>query len=136
MLYSNDKVSHVYQPNDSSIVATFSENYNFVADAAEATRLAISLLDSLNERICWILDFQHTVFAEGLSISLDEVIVASNAANAGVWHHPNVRQVVFVTDNEILKLIAQGLNSEAFGNLNVQVFSSLDDALGYARSLN
>jgi hypothetical protein len=130
----NNKVKIVYQPNDSSIVLTFTPQYNFVTDAAEANVLAKQMLDSIDEQIYWVLDFSRVIFPEKLPVSLDEVIFATNSANAEVWHHRNIGQVVFVADNQILRAVAEGLNSSSFGNLNVKVFAKLDDALVYARS--
>jgi hypothetical protein len=130
----NDKVKFVYRPNDASVVVMFMPSHNFATDAPATNALARQMLDSVDEPIYWILDFTRVIFPEKLSMTLEEGIFATNLANVEVWHHRNIRQVVFVADNEIMRAAAEGLNSPSFGNLNVKVFAKLDDALAYARS--
>lgn len=70
----------------------------------------------------------------GDELTLDEIVFGANRIARGensLWHHPNIKQVILVTDNNTLRLSAKGMASQTFGNLIVPVFVSLDEALAY-----
>ncbi len=52
-----------------------------------------------------------------------------------IFHHPNVGRLIFVTQSELVELGAKTLDSPIYGNLSIPVFSTLDQAMHYARSL-
>jgi hypothetical protein len=135
MFYYNENTYHIHHPNDASVVVTLAKNYDLMTDKTEANWYAGQLLESLNRRIYWIVDFRNMVFEDNPSVvRLLELTIAFSSANASIWHHPNVRQVIFVTDHDVPKLMAEQLKREDFGYLNVRVCSKLADAFAYARS--
>jgi hypothetical protein len=46
--------------------------------------------------------------------------------------HPNVKETLLLIDSEMMRLAAQGFGSDAFGNVPMKVFTSMDEALDYA----
>lgn len=68
--------------------------------------------------------------------SMDELVRTANAVALGrrpVFQHPNIREVLIVTQHGLVKLAAKGLSSDLFGRVPVKVFESVDDAFAYAR---
>jgi hypothetical protein len=47
--------------------------------------------------------------------------------------HPLMKEFLVVTNVKLVELAAKGLSSDIFGNVAVQVFETLEDALAYAR---
>jgi hypothetical protein len=127
-----EKVSFKKLPGEPIVVVTLSREYDFIADADEGAQAAMAVLDGSNQPVFWIVDFHITPDQEH-SLSLDQLLVSSNSVTE-LWSDPRIRQVLIVTSDEVLRLAAQGMTSEAFGNLSIALFASLDEALAYARS--
>ncbi|MBN1310910.1 MAG: hypothetical protein JXB30_05765 [Anaerolineae bacterium] len=89
----------------------------------------VAVLDTVSEPVFLILDLGD------IKISLDHLI-SSTHRTVGIdkfLTHPNVREILDVTTNPMLKLAAKGLASKAFGNIKAQIFDTVEDALAYAR---
>lgn len=134
MSYQNESFSIQQLPGEPIIIVSILEKYDFSADPEEANKLILPFLNSLECPVFWIVDFQP-FFGSGKSISLDPLIFASNKS-LEAFRHPNIRQTLFVPNNQLMELVAQGFNSQAFGNLTIKVFATLDDALVFARAGN
>ncbi len=75
--------------------------------------------------------------ALNISMTIDEVISTANLAARGVgsvFHHPNFREFIFITRNQLLQLAVEGLNSKLFGNVPTKVFETEEEAFAYARA--
>ncbi len=90
-----------------------------------------AILDVANEPLILI------TCAESIRLTLDDIIsTASFAAGKSnsLLHHTNLQEFVFVTGVRVLQMAAAGLGSEAFGNVPIKVFGTIEEALDYARS--
>jgi hypothetical protein len=71
--------------------------------------------------------------------SIEAIIEAANMARSSeskkLTHHPNLLKSVTITSSKVGHLAIKGLNSAAFGHLDIPVFETLDAALDYARAL-
>ncbi|NDJ77086.1 MAG: hypothetical protein GYB65_12595, partial [Chloroflexi bacterium] len=56
---------------------------------------------------------------------------AAGRGAEALFLHPNVREVVFATASEMVAAGAKGMNSEAYGFIDIKVFHALDEALAY-----
>ena len=52
-----------------------------------------------------------------------------------IFHHPNILGVIYVTQSALSTLGAKGMKSDSFGNLDIKVFGTLDEALAHVRAL-
>jgi hypothetical protein len=89
-------------------------------------------LDSLDEPVYFIND------TSAVDFDLATVIEGSNLVARGenpIFHHPNIRSVIYVTQSDLGALAAKGMDSNAFGNVDVKIFRTLDEALAYVREL-
>ncbi len=72
------------------------------------------------------------------TFDLSSVIAGANLTARGnnpIFHHPNVRSVIYVTKSNLTALAAKGMDSDVFGNLNISVFGTLEEALTHVRAL-
>jgi len=90
----------------------------------------IAVLDAVSEPVFLILDMgnirislEHLVSSTSRAIRVDQFLT-----------HPNVREILDVTTNPMLRLAAKGMESKVFGRLKAQVFDTVEEALEYARS--
>jgi hypothetical protein len=88
----------------------------------------LSMLDAAPEPVYWIVDARNS------SLKVDEIILGASLVARGehpLYHHRNIRQVIYVTSSQIMKLAAEGLSADAFGNVNIKLFDDLDQAMEY-----
>ncbi len=88
------------------------------------------VLDSLDRPVFYILDLTDVKFG------VNDVVSGANQGSRGedpVWHHDNIRGFVVVSKSQLVQMAARGLNSLPFGNIDSQVFETLDEALAYCR---
>jgi hypothetical protein len=118
--------------NEPIVIVTLSEDYDFATEAAAGVQENLAFLDSLDEPVYYVTD------TSAVDFDLGAVIEGSNLAARGtnpLFHHPNIRSVIYVTQSILSALAAKGMGSDAFGNLNIKVFGTLDEALAHVRTL-
>ncbi len=119
-------------PGEPILVHTTFEGWSMADDLPASIDQAMEHLDAADEPLYYISDL-----SSGLRLSLQDVILGANWTARGgnaVFHHPNLREMLVVTDTRLIELAARGLDSEAFGNVPVSVFGTLEEALEYARN--
>lgn len=73
-----------------------------------------------------------------IKLTVGDLIVAANNGSRGerpLWRHPNSRGIYFISEDRTIKMAAAGMNSPAFGNMTVKVFSTLEEALADINSV-
>jgi hypothetical protein len=112
------------------LLVTIQEGFSLEA-FNELMNQARQILDEQPSPIFHVTDFRES------NIPLDEMLVGASEVSRGEaspFTHPNIRENIFITTSDYLKLVAEGMNSEPFGNLKISVFTSLDETLEYVRS--
>lgn len=118
-------------PGEPIILYTMLEQYTLSQDMPNADTETQAILNGSSEPMFLIVDVTR------LSLSLNDVIQGATQAARGeqpLFHHPNVREVVVVATSGIAKLASKGLNTATFGNVNISVSGTVDEALAYVRS--
>ena len=118
-------------PDEPILIVTYLEGFNIAEQIPQSFKDTMAVLDQVKEPVFYIVDLTQ------LSLSLDDVITTSSLGARGdqpLWHHPMIREMIFVSPSTLVKLTAQGLDSPAFGNLKARIFQTRDEALGYARA--
>ena len=120
---------HIQKLSDMPVVfATWYEGFQYAEHGQQYLHDIHELFDSQDAPVFYVLDMSqlHSISFEGMA----------NAANSGTHgvsatlHHPMNRGTLFVSDLPIIKAAAKGLNSAVYGNVFVQVFATLNEALG------
>ncbi|NDJ77922.1 MAG: hypothetical protein GYB65_16860 [Chloroflexi bacterium] len=111
------------------IVLTVQKDYDVQRDMPTSRVDLVRILDTLDEPVFYVLDLSR------LTVSFDDIMqgAALGARGEGAsWHHPKLRDILWVTDEQVIKVAVEGLKSDAFGHLNIKLFGSVDDAVDYA----
>jgi hypothetical protein len=117
--------------NEPIVVVTLPKDYDLAAELPVQLPKYISMLDAAPEPVYWIVDARNS------SLGVEEIITGASLVASGkhpLYHHPNIRQVIYVTSSRIMKLAAEGLQSESFGHIAIKLFDDLDEALKYTRA--
>jgi len=117
-------------PNEPVVVVTLPKVYNLAAELPVLMPQYMELLNSSKTTLFWIVDARES------SLSVDEIVTGASLVARGehpLYRHPNIRQVIYVTTSEIMKLAITGMQTEAFGKLQIKLFDDLDEALAYTR---
>lgn len=118
-------------PDEPILLCTFHQDFDMIGSLTLLSDQCNEALDAASEPLYMISDTLAYTF------SVTALIAGANAATKGIkppFFHPNVRKVVWVTDSRLLELGARGMNSPAFGNIDIEVFHTLEEALEYCRS--
>ncbi len=118
-------------PNEPIALQTFSPDYHLVEELPKNVPGLLKFLDQLTEPVFWVVDISavHGVSIEDLLTGTELVAKGKNA----LYHHRNVREVLYVSTSKMISMAAAGLANEKFGNLKVRVFETREAALQYAR---
>ncbi|NDJ55218.1 MAG: hypothetical protein GYB68_19270 [Chloroflexi bacterium] len=120
---------HIEQvPGEPIFILELHEDF-CISDQIQSDEVSRTILDAQEEPAFFIVDLRHMP-----PLTLDDLIRAANQgarSETPVWHHPKLRQLIFASELPIIRLAAQGLNSAPFGNLSVEVFETVDEALAY-----
>lgn len=113
------------------LYCSFHHDFDFDNEISKLIDQSNAALDAVPEPVYLIADTLAYQF------SISDVITGASLTTRGEkppFFHPNVRKVIWVLDSKLMELTAKGLNSPAFGNLEIEVFSTLEEALDYCRS--
>lgn len=119
-------------PGEPIILGTLLDTFSYQDDVPTYLVELNDLLDAATKPTIYISDL-----SDAPSLSVDELIHAGNVTSRGanaVFHHPNLKMVLAITDSKLIQLGAKGLNSAPFGFIEVHAFGTLQEALDFARS--
>jgi len=111
------------------LIVTVLPGFRLKRDMPESDRLTREILDAEGP-LFNVLDLSQARLA--LSDVIDGANMGSRSSEP-IWKDPRIRQTLLVTTSRVIEMAAAGMNSPAFGNLNVGVFPTLDDALQFVR---
>ncbi len=118
-------------PGEPLVVCQGFSEYSWKADFVPMADEVAALLNELDQPVFLIIDMT------AMAADLADVIFSTNYAARSTnqfLHHPNMREFLAITTNKLISMAVQGMNTPTFGNVPVQIFSTLDDAMRYARS--
>lgn len=101
------------------------------SEIAHSNKASYEAIDNAPYDKVYLLDIFN------FKITIDEIVAGANRVARGeksLWHHPKLKQVIILTQDETLRLAAAGMASKAFGNLSVPVFATVDEAMEYIRA--
>ena len=124
--------SLVMLPGEPIVIITLTPEFDVAHDTPQVVTAFHEAMNATAEDVALIADFRA---AKG-QLSLENVVKGANLATkggAGLFTHPQVARVIFVASSAIMKMAARGLSSAAFGRVNAQAASTVDEALMMAR---
>ena len=117
-------------PDEPIVIITLSEDYDLKSDLPKTLPRYLKELSTFKEPVFWVVD------ASVAPITVNDLIVGTEMVARGehpLYKHPNIRQVVYVTTSDLLKLAAEGMGSEKFDKIAIKLCDDLDAALAFCR---
>ncbi|NDJ75069.1 MAG: hypothetical protein GYB65_02325 [Chloroflexi bacterium] len=121
-------------PNEPIVIVTMTAEFDTQRDLSPGNPKAYNYFeanpDGITAPVFFINDFSAA------TLTLEDLIfgatVTSRSAKS-VYHHPLVREVIMIPSSDLHKAAAEGLRSDVFGNVALQIIDTLEEALAYAR---
>ncbi len=126
MSYTIERLSHL-----PVLLAVWQVDFEYMRDGKAFATAVHDALDQQTSPVFYMLDISPARL-----MTLEEIVKASNNAARGAdpnFHHAKTRAVLVVSDEEINEVIVKGLQTPAFGNVNIQLFKTREAAFGYVR---
>ncbi len=114
------------------IVISYEDHFLFSEHGADLAKDLLQTLDEQEEPLYFIN--QNPLSKMG---SFNELLQAVNSVTRGerpLLKHPNLKKPIWITTSRLAVTVAAGLNTVTFGNVEVLVFSTLDEALSWVRA--
>jgi hypothetical protein len=114
------------------IILIYVDPYDFSRERAQDfERELTGLLDSQPDPV-----FVVNIMPPDYHISVNDLLDATKLiqAQSHIYHHAKIKGLAAVSTDDTLKMAYEGLSNTVFGNILVTAFSSLEDALDFARS--
>ncbi len=119
-------------PGSPVVIGTWYDGFKFVEHGAQYAQEANAFLDEQQVPVFYIIDMSQLI-----TISLEGIMeVAHTGANVltSSHRHPMNRETILVSNKSIVKLAVKGMSSAAFGNMNIRLFETLEEALKYIKN--
>jgi hypothetical protein len=114
------------------LLLSLSSDFNIATDMEAANIEAFGVLEAGPDDMIVISDSREVQF-KNLDQLLHGSAVIRSEVGQKVMKHRKVRKAYTVTTHSLMHLAAKGLNSAAFGFVELNVCTSLEDALEQAR---
>jgi len=114
----------------SSVVATMAKNFDMATEYESFSRERYELFERSTQPLYYIISIEQ-------KLTLDDIIKSANALSHGQYgisKHPNFKKMMVITSDLAIVMAAKGLSSDAFGNMPVEVFAHLEDAVAAIRA--
>lgn len=120
-------------PDEPILINTVSESFSLEHNIDARFNDLAYYLNAATQPLCLIddvRDLRIDAFHD-LLFALNKAIEAQGV----ISKNPNLIAVIAVTTSTLIKRTAQSLGSNTFGNIDIQVFETLEEALDYARMI-
>ncbi|MBK8024678.1 MAG: hypothetical protein IPK19_25455 [Chloroflexi bacterium] len=112
-------------PELPAVIVTLNADYDLPKEMESTTQAVAAILEKAKEPLVLVNVLK-------VLLSLDDILTAASGVGRGLgaaWHHPNIMKVFVVTDDPLLLAASKGMASDAFGNLNIAMAPTLEEAL-------
>ncbi len=119
-------------PDSPAIIGTWYEGFKFVEHGPQFGQEARALFDEQKEPVFYVLDLSqmHTISIEGMI----EVAHTGSKDLTSAHRHPMNRKTILISKESLVKLAVKGVSSVTFGNMNIGLFETLEEALDYIKN--
>ncbi len=120
-------------PDHPIIVFQPSERFKLKEALPVMIEQATTVLNSQSLPTFYIADMRKArINIDDLLLSMTKVVFG----NQPFLRHPNIREILLITHNPLIRKVAGGLASGMYGDVALQIFSSYESALAYAVQAN
>lgn len=99
--------------------------------ALQLNNLIYDMLSEMQPNVPVLLDLRK------FKITFSDLVMALSDTNKGnsMFAHPNLSEIVVVTDSGLLKMGAMALNQAQYGKKQVAVYTSLEEAMSHVEQI-
>jgi hypothetical protein len=118
-------------PDEPIVMQTMSPDYQLLVEFPQDHPKLYALLEQLSHPVFWIVDISAVT-----ELSIEDLLKGTELVATGdkpLYRHRNIREVIYVSDRNMIKMAASGLGHNNLGNIKIQVFDNLEIALKYVR---
>jgi len=104
-------------PDEPIVIVTLPTDYNLSVELPKVMPVYMNFLNSATTPVFWIVDARNS------PLSGEEIVRGAELVARGehpLYHHPNIRKVIYVTSNKIMKMAV----------------ADMDEALNFSRENN
>ncbi len=115
-------------PDKPVVVFEPEERFRLIKTLPKMIEDVTRVLDTLDTPVYYISDMRRA------EISLDDIFLGMTQVVLGerpFLRHENIREVLIITANPMIKRIARGIGSGLYGEITVKVFPDRETALAY-----
>ncbi len=120
MSYTVEKMS-----GEPVVLVRLNSDYDAVQEMQDTIQSSNALIAQQTEPVFSIWDVDQS------NVNLEGLMSGTNVARQETATPPNQMGSIILGNSPYLQLLAQGLNSDTYGHLNIRVFGQLDEALAY-----
>lgn len=112
------------------MVETWGADFNPEVEAEETIQKELEILSAATGPMVAIVDMRQ------VQLDWNDILyLASHGVPDELKNHPNLHRIILLTTDEVVEKSAEGMNSEAFGFIKLDIVASKDEALARARHL-
>jgi hypothetical protein len=116
------------------IVITFGTDFELETEMPASMLEVLALVEASPRPVVYITDSRSIKLTK-----IEDVIKAANRARSPeskqLTEHPKLLKTVTITGSKLGLMAIKGLNSAAFGHLDIAIFETLEQGLDYSRQL-
>jgi len=120
-------------PGEPIILVTLGADYSGEDDTPEIARQFAALVEASGQPVKLVIDVRQAIQRATMNNITNGMLMAVEC-DPPLLHHPLMDELILVAVTDVMKHVAEGFRSPAFGNVKVQLFQFFDEALAYARS--
>ncbi|MCA9895010.1 MAG: hypothetical protein KC615_18620 [Anaerolineae bacterium] len=112
------------------ILTTYFEDYGGSDDVVAFSKQLIPMFDRATEKLYHLIDMRRA------TLSFNDIMTSTDYCikrPEGFANHPNFQAFALITERKMFQSIAKGLGTATFGNLNVPVVPTVEEALAWVR---
>ena len=112
------------------VIATFDAEFQGEDQIKAYAKDSRELYDGLDSPVYLIID------CTDLNFSFNDVMTMIKDGVLGehtIVNHPMNKGISLITDKRFYQMAAKGLNTASFGNLQIEIFKTVDEAIAWVR---
>lgn len=112
------------------VVTEVSDDFDVYEELPVFCRTVYEILDDSSRPLRYICKVGQS------ATNLDDLVMAINMLVRGDYpfaSHRNFRELVLVTGDKLASLAVKGMENDAFGNVRVEVFATMEEAMAHAQ---
>jgi hypothetical protein len=119
-------------PGEPIVLVTLGADYTAEDDTPEIAQRFASLVEASGHPVKLVIDVRPAIRRATMNNITNGMLLAVEG-DPPLLRHPLMDELILVAVTDVMKHVADGFRSPAFGNVKVNLFQMYDEAMAYAR---